>query len=148
MAYFLLSDDGLLPGVDTVLKYDAKVGSQQFTRFVNFIDSYWKKKHTRTYFFASICVFTLYVMQAVLGKVLIKVIIKIQSCFGIVEQIKDRAHSNDFCKEILIKPLTDISQKATREHEELKAFDCEIFVKYLFEEEVTISNEYYLNLLT
>ena len=22
MAYFLLSDDGLLPGVDTVLKYD------------------------------------------------------------------------------------------------------------------------------
>ena len=68
--------------------------------------------------------------------------------FGVVEEIKDEAHSDDFYKELLINPLTDISKKSKRELDEFKPFDSEIFVNYRFEEEVGISSDYYQNLLT
>ena len=79
---------------------------------------------------------------------MVKLIIKLQSRFGVVEEIKDEAHSDDFYKEVLINPLTDINKKSKQELEEFKPFDSDTFVNYRFEEEVVISSEYYLNVLT
>ena len=80
MAYVLLSDDGLLPGAQTVLEYDNKLtGWYQFRRLRSFLLENFEKSHTRLYAFTAVCIFLVYVLQSFFGKFLIRCCTKCRS---------------------------------------------------------------------
>ena len=59
------------------------------------------------------------------------------------EEIRNEAHSDDFYKELLINPLTDINNKAIQELTDFKGFSSTNFKNYRFEEEVDVDSDYY-----
>jgi len=114
-----------------------------------FVDRYLDKAHTRTYFFSTICILVFYIFVQVSTKLVAKLI----SC--VVEKMKvggdgesNEAHSDDFYKEIKIKHLADISNKANKQLDAFKGFTIRDFSSYRYEEELTIESRYYKELLT
>lgn len=63
------------------------------------------------------------------------------------EDNKNEAHSDDFYKELLINPLTDIANKADNELNNFEPFEGEAFANYRFPEEVKVDGEAYCAIL-
>ena len=128
MAYMMLSDDELLPGDQTVISYNEFESGGQIQRAVRFIDEGLQKRHTAFYQSLLACIVALYFIQATIGNL----IWSCCSCFlskfkSLVpgkenEEVRNEAHSNDFYKELLINPLTDVNNKAISEFENFQPF--------------------------
>lgn len=70
-----------------------------------------------------------------------------EKIFGKVEENRNEAESNDFYKELLINPLTDINNKAIQEMSNFQDFNSANFKNYRFEEEPEVESEYYKEIL-
>ena len=62
MSYVLLSDDGLLPGAQTILEFEFEfTGWYQFRRLRKFLLENFEKSHTRVYAFSALCIVLFYI---------------------------------------------------------------------------------------
>lgn len=64
------------------------------------------------------------------------------------EKEEDEAHSKDFFKELLIRPLTDMYDKAGDELDDHNPFDPDVYDENRYEEEVRFTKESPMKMLT
>ena len=109
MSYVLLSDDKLLPDIDTVLNYDNdNRGNQQFQRFLKFMRDNLKKSHTNQYLATSFFLLALYFFQKFVAVIILSIFeFAMKKGFKVEEDQQNEAHSEDFYRELLINPLSD-----------------------------------------
>ena len=83
-----------------------------------FIEKSFQKVHLITYKGLIFAVIFFYLAQLLIGETLGKLCSKLLEMICTNDdEVKNEAHSDDFYKELLINPLTDINNKAIQEYE-------------------------------
>ena len=75
---------------------------------------------------------------------IIKIVNTLRNKFCIVTRIYEEAHSQDFYKEILIEPLSDLLMRSETELKNFKEFDLNAIKKYREKQEAIFTNADYL----
>ena len=90
-----------------------------------------------------------YILQFIVKKTLGKFCKKLKNMvFKPSDEEANEAHSDDFLKELLINPLTDLNNKANTELDSFKDFNSANFGNYRYEEEANgVTSEYYREIL-